>query len=162
MERHTFLASLGVVLAAAVVAEAQPAGRVWRIEILLPGPLAPSMHQWDAFRQALRELSYTEGKNIALEFRPAPQEGDPLENLAADLARFTVDLIIAVADRSIRAARHATSTIPIVMCPSTDPAGEGFVSSLARPGGNISGLSILNPDLTGKRCGSGSWAASVR
>jgi len=109
------------------------------------------MHQWDAFRQTLREPGYTEGKNIVLEFRPAAQEGDPLENLAADLVRLNVDAIIAVADRAIRAARHATSTIPIVMCPSGDPVGEGFVSSLARPGGNITGLSILNPDLTGKR-----------
>jgi len=74
-----------------------------------------------------------------------------LENLAADLVRLKVDLIVAVADRAIQAARHATSTIPIVMCPSTDPVEQGFVVDLARPGGNITGLSILNSDLTAKR-----------
>ncbi len=138
-------------LMAPLAVEAQPAGRVYRIGILLPGPLAPRMHQWDAFRQTLRELGYTEGQNIILEFRPPAQEGDPLEDLAADLVRLKVDLIVAVADRPIRAARQATSTIPIVMCPSGDAVGQGFVASLARPGGNITGVSILNPDLAAKR-----------
>ncbi len=138
-------------LLAPLAVEAQPAGRVYRIGILLPGPLAPRMHQWDAFRQTLRELGYTEGQNIILEFRPPAQEGDPLENLAADLVRLKVDLIVAVADRSIRAARDATSTIPIVMCPASDAVGQGFVASLARPGGHITGVSILYPDVTAKR-----------
>jgi len=143
------LAVLG--LLAAPLAAAAPAGRVPRIGILPGGPLAPRVHQWDAFRQTLRELGYTEGQNIILEFRPPAREGDPFENLAADLVRLKVDVIVATADRSIRAARQATSTIPIVMCPSRDPVTEGFVASLARPGGNITGLTILTVDLTGKR-----------
>jgi putative ABC transport system substrate-binding protein len=144
------LAVLGL-LAAPLAAEAQPAGRVPRIGILPGGPLAPRVHQWDAFRQTLRELGYTEGQNIILEFRPPAREGDPFENLAADLVRLKVDVIVATSERAIRAARQATSTIPIVMCPSRDPVREGFVASLARPGGNITGLSILTVDLTGKR-----------
>ncbi len=152
MERRRFIEVIaGGLLASPLAAEAQPSGKVSQAGILLPGPLAPRMHQWDAFRQTLRELGYTEGKNIVLEFRTAAQEGGPLESLAADFVRLKVDVIVAVGDPAIRAARHATSTIPIVMCPSSDPVGEGFVASLARPGGNITGFSILSPDLAGKR-----------
>jgi putative ABC transport system substrate-binding protein len=151
--RRTILLVLLVLglLAVPLAAEAQPAGRVPRIGILPGGPLAPRVHQWDAFRQTLRELGYTEGQNIIFEFRPPAREGDPFENLAADLVRLNVDVIVATAERAIRAARQATSTIPIVMCPSRDPVREGFVTSLARPGGNITGLSILTVELTGKR-----------
>jgi putative ABC transport system substrate-binding protein len=138
-------------LATPLAADAQPAGRVPRIGILPGGPLAPRMHQWDAFRQTLHMLGYTEGQNILLEFRPPAREGDPFEDLAVDLVRLKVDVIVATAERAIRAARQATSTIPIVMCPARDPVGEGFVASLARPGGNITGLSILTTDLTAKR-----------
>ncbi len=142
--------ALGILLAP-FAAQAQPAGKISRIGILLPGPLPPRMHQWDAFRQTLRELGYTEGQNIILEFRSPAREGDPFENLAADLVHLKVDLIVAVADQAVRAARQATSTIPIVMCPSADPLEQGFVASLAHPGGNITGVSILNTDLTAKR-----------
>jgi putative ABC transport system substrate-binding protein len=150
MNRRRFVSGLGL-LALVPAAAAQPAGKVPRIGILLPGPLAPRMHQWDAFRQTLRGLGYTEGQNVILEFRPAAQEGDSLENLAADLARLKVDVIVAVGDRAIQAARNATRTIPIVMCPSQDAVGQGFVARLARPGGNITGISTLIPDLAAKR-----------
>ena len=151
MDRRAFITGLaGGLLATPLPAAAQQMGTVPRIGILLPGPLPPRVHQWDAFRQALRELGYTEGRNIVLEFRPPAQEGDPLENLAAELVRIKVDLIVAVGDQAIRAARHATSTIPIVMCPASDPVERGFIASLARPGGNMTGLSILNAELAAK------------
>ena len=132
MRRRRFVSGLGL-LALAPALAAQPASKVPRIGILLPGPLAPRMHQWDLFRQTLRGLGYTEGKNVILEFRPAAQEGDPLENLAGDLVRLKVDIIVAVGDRAIQAAKHATSTIPIVMCPSQDAVAQRHVASLARP-----------------------------
>jgi len=138
-------------LATPLAAHAQQAGRVPRVGILPGGPLAPRLHQWDAFRQTLHALGYTEGQNILLEFRPPAQEGDPFEPLAVDLETDEVDVIVATAERAIRATREATSTIPIVVCPTRDPVGEGFVASLARPGGNITGLSILTTDLTAKR-----------
>ena len=145
------LVAFGLLAAPPPAAEAQQARGLPRIGILPGGPLGPRMHQWDAFRQTLRELGYTEGQNIILEFRPPAREGDPFENVAADLVRLKVDVIVATSDRAVRAASRATSTIPIVMCPSTDPVGQGFAASLARPGGNITGLSIITTDLTAKR-----------
>lgn len=138
-------------LATPLDVDAQSATRVPRIGILPGGPLAVRMHQWDVFRQTLREFGYTEGQNILLEFRPPAREGDPFEPLAIDLVRLQVDVIVATAERAIRAARETTRTIPIVMCPARDPVGEGFVASLAHPGGNITGVSILTTDLTAKR-----------
>jgi putative tryptophan/tyrosine transport system substrate-binding protein len=133
------------------MAQTQPVANTHRIGILLPGPLGPRVHQWDAFRSALGELGRPEGTSITLIFRAPPQEGDPIENLAAELVRSNVDLIVAVADRAIQTARHATNTIPIVMCPATDAVEQGFIISLAHPGGNITGISILNAELAPKR-----------
>ena len=147
-----FVVGLALSLVAVpLVAGAQQDGRMPRIGILPGGPLAVRMHQWDAFRQALRELGYVEDQNIVFEFRPPAREGDPFENLAIDLVHRKVDLIVATSNVAVRAASRATSTIPIVMSPAGDPLAEGFVTSLARPSGNITGVSILSVDLSGKR-----------
>ena len=103
------------------------------------------------FRQGLRELGYVEGKNIIIEWRHHEGKVDRLPTLAAELARLKVDIIITAGAPAARAAKEATSTIPIVMTQIGDPVGSGFVTSLARPGGNITGLSTLAPELSGKR-----------
>ena len=105
----------------------------------------------DAFRQGLRELGYIEGKNIVIEYRYAEGKFDRLPSLAAELVSFKVDLIVTTGPTVTRAAKEATTTIPIVMATDTDPVGNGFVASLARPGGNITGLSTLAPELSGKQ-----------
>jgi putative ABC transport system substrate-binding protein len=108
-------------------------------------------HSLDAFRQGLRELGYIEGKNVLLEYRFADGKRDRMPVLTADLVRLKVDVIVTGGSGATRPAKEATKTIPIVMAQDTDPLGNGFVSSLARPGGNITGLSTLQVDLTGKR-----------
>jgi putative ABC transport system substrate-binding protein len=100
--QHLALLIAFALLAAPLAAEAQSTGRLPRIGILPPGPLAPRTHVYDTFRKTLRELGYTEGRNIVLEFRPPLQEGDPLEHLAIELVRLNVDLIVATGDRAIR------------------------------------------------------------
>ncbi|MGH2405926.1 MAG: ABC transporter substrate-binding protein, partial [bacterium] len=102
-------------------------------------------------RQGLRELGYVEGKNIVIEWRYAEGKFDRLPELAAELVRLEVDVIVAGGPRSTRAAKEATVTIPIVMTQDGDPVGSGIVASLARPGGNITGLTSLTPQLSGKR-----------
>ncbi|HEX9146175.1 MAG TPA: ABC transporter substrate-binding protein [Candidatus Binatia bacterium] len=105
----------------------------------------------EAFRQGLRELGYVEGKNIVIEYRWAEGKLDRLPGLAAELVRLNVDVIVAGGSTSTGAARKATSKIPIVMAQVNDPVGSGFVAGLARPGGNITGLSTLAPELSGKQ-----------
>lgn len=129
------------------------AGKVWRLGILSirARPLALEDDvQYRPFLQGLRELGYIDGKNLAIEWRFAHGNYDLLPSLAADLVRLRVDVIAAVNVPVIRAAQQATKTIPIVMLTSSDPVGSGFVASLARPGGNITGLSNLNVDLSAK------------
>jgi putative tryptophan/tyrosine transport system substrate-binding protein len=135
---------------APLAAQAQQPAKVYRIGCLPGGLLAPRAHQWDAFRQALRELGWVEGQNIILEFRPPAREGDPYDDLAAELVRLKVDVIVATSTRAVRATKQATSTIPIVMSPSGDPVGEGLVASLAQPGGNVTGTSTMVSDRSGK------------
>jgi putative tryptophan/tyrosine transport system substrate-binding protein len=108
-------------------------------------------HYLDAFRQALRELEYVEGKNILLEYRFGDGKRDRMPALAAELVSLKVNVIVTGRAGATRPAKEATNTIPIVMAQDTDPLGNGFVASLARPGGNITGLSTLQKDLTGKR-----------
>jgi putative ABC transport system substrate-binding protein len=152
MDRRAFLAGTGaVLLVVPLVAEAQQPGRVYQIGVLPPGPISTRMQLWDAFRQGLRELGYVEGQNVALVIRSPEQGGKPLSDLAADLVRLKVDVIVAAATPGIGAAQRATRTIPIVMAASIDPVGTGFVASLARPGGNITGLDLLSADIAGKR-----------
>ena len=105
----------------------------------------------EAFRQGLRELGYVEGKNISIEYRFAEGKLDRLPALAAELVRLKVDLIITSGPPVTRAAKEATNTIPIVMANEADPVGSGVIVSLARPGGNVTGLSALYPELSGKR-----------
>ena len=139
------------VLVVPLPTHAQQPGRVYRIGCIPGGPLAPRAHQWDAFRQTLHELGWREGHNIILEFRPPAREGDPYDDLVAELVRLHVDVIVATGTRAVRVAKQATSTIPIVMSPSGDPVGEGLVTSLARPGGNVTGSSIMVSDRSGKQ-----------
>ena len=132
-------------------AEAQQPTKIPRIGYL--GGTSPSVSaaRIEAFRQGLRELGYVEGKNIVLERRHHEGKLDRLPALAAELVRLKVDIIITVGPPAARAAKEATVTIPIVMMQVGDPVGSGFVASLARPGGNITGLSSLAPELSGKR-----------
>ena len=105
----------------------------------------------EAFRQGLRELGYIEGKNIIIEWRSAEGKPERRSELAAELVRLKVDVIVSAGPTVTRAVKEATSTIPIVMAQDTDPVGSGFVASLARPGGNITGLSALAPEMSGKQ-----------
>jgi putative ABC transport system substrate-binding protein len=132
-------------------AEAQQPTKISRIGSL-SGPFpstAPDRIQ--AFRHGLRELGYVEGKNIVIESRYAEGKFDRLPALAAELVRLKVDIILTAGPQTTRPAKQATSTIPIVMAQDPDPVGNGFVASLARPGGNITGLSSLAPELSGKQ-----------
>ena len=151
MKKARVLSILFVLLAVAVIADAQQPKKVPRIGYL--GGISPSVNadRIEAFRQGLRELGYVEGKNIVIEWRHHEGNIDRLPALAAELARLKVDIIITVGPPAARAAKDATITIPIVMVQVGDPVGSGFVASLARPGGNITGLSSLAPELSGKR-----------
>jgi putative ABC transport system substrate-binding protein len=156
MERRTFLATLaGGLLAAPLAAEAQPREKVPRVGYLTAGSHSDQGRQrrFEAFRQGLRELGYVEGQNIAIESRWAEGKDDWYPALAADLVRLKVDVIVAVGGAATKAAQQATRTIPIVMSLVNDPLGSGLVPSLARPGGNITGISLMAPDLVGKQLG---------
>src|SRR5207253_10737043 len=140
-----------IILAAAFTADAQQPKKVPRIGFL-SGVFPSSISaRTEAFRQGLRELGYVEGKNIVIEWRSAEGKADRLPALAAELVRLKVDIIVTAGPPLTRAAKEATTTIPIVMAQDTDPVGNGFVASLARPGGNITGLSRLAPELSGKQ-----------
>ena len=132
-------------------AEAQQPTKVPRIGYLTAASLSAISARTEAFRQGLRELGYVEGKNIVIEWRYAEGKLDRLPALAAELVRLKVDVIVTAGPTATRAAKEATTTIPIVMAQDSDPVGNGFVASLARPGGNITGLSTLAPELSGKR-----------
>jgi putative tryptophan/tyrosine transport system substrate-binding protein len=131
--------------------EAQQPGKVPRIGFL--GVTSPSTisARIEAFRQGLRELGYVEGKNIVIEYRWAEGKFDRLPDLAGELVRLKVVVIVTGGPADTRAAKEATATIPVVMGFDNDPVGSGFVASLARPGGNTTGLSTLSPELSGKR-----------
>ena len=154
MERRTFMTLVsGGLLAAPFAAEAQPAGKVPRVGYLSPGSRSDPLRQrrFEAFRQGLRELGYVEGHNIVIESRWAEGKYDRYPALAADLVRLKVDVIVAVGGRATQDAQQATRTIPIVMSVVIDPLGSGLVASLARPGGNVTGLTIMASDLVGKQ-----------
>jgi putative ABC transport system substrate-binding protein len=128
----------------------QPAG-IHRIGILNPvsGSVFPA--RVEAFRQRLRQLGYVEGKNILIEYRYAEGKSERVPDLAAELVRLKVDVIVTIGPGATLAAKKASGTIPIVFASANDPVGTGLVSSLAQPGGNITGLSLMVPDLDGKR-----------
>jgi putative tryptophan/tyrosine transport system substrate-binding protein len=133
-----------------VAAQAQQPAGIPRIGILLPASASFFLPRVEALRQRLRELGYVEGKNIVIEYRYAEGKSERLPDLAAELVRLKVDVIITAGAGS-SPAKKATATIPIVFAGSSDPVGTGLVSSLARPGGNITGLSNMAADLDGKR-----------
>jgi putative tryptophan/tyrosine transport system substrate-binding protein len=130
-------------------AEAQQAKKIPRIGLLVPS--SSDFTRKDAFLQGLRDLGYVEGKNIAIEYRYTEGELNRLPDLAAELVRLNVDVIVTAAISSVRAAKKATATIPIVFASVGDAVDSGLVSSLARPGGNATGLTFLAPELDGKR-----------
>jgi putative ABC transport system substrate-binding protein len=131
--------------------DAQQAGKIFRIGILDASTASGSAVLWDQCRQELSKLGWIEGKNIAIEYRFAEGKNERLPELAADLVRLKVDLIVVTATGSALAAKKATTTIPIVMATSSDPVGSGLVASLARPGGNVTGFSSLGVELNTKR-----------
>ncbi len=152
------LIGLAVILALNLIvvplaAEAQQAGKtVPRIGYLDGGaPLSPNSVRIQAFRQGLRELGYVEGQNIAIEWRFAEGQADRLSGLAAELVRLKVDAIVTGGAGATRPAKEATATVPIIMVQDSDPVESGFVTSLARPGGNVTGLSTLHPAMSVKR-----------
>ena len=134
---------VAALLAVAVLAEAQQPAKVPRIGYLAGITAEAQSARIEAFRQGLRELGYVEGKNIVIESRYAEGKSDRLPTLAAELVRLKVDVILSAGSPDTRAAKEATSTIPIVMAAAGDPVASGFVTSLARPSGNITGLTNI-------------------
>jgi putative ABC transport system substrate-binding protein len=152
MQRRIFIRLLGgAAVAWPLAARAQQVGKTPQIGYL--GVSSPSLepHYVEAFRQKLRELGHVEGKNIAIEYRWAEGQDDRLPNLTSELVRLKPDVIVTTGTPGAVAAMQATKTIPIVMASSADPVGSGLVASLARPGGNVTGFTILGPELEGKR-----------
>ena len=140
-----------MLLFTAGLAEAQQPTKMSRIGFLTAGSSSTIPTRIDAFRQGLRELGYVEDKNIVIEWRFGEGKLDRLPALVAELVRLKVDVILSAGAAVTRPAKDATRTIPIVMAQDTDPVGNGFVASLARPGGNITGLSSYSAELNGKR-----------
>ena len=154
MKKASLLSILVVVmhLAVGVIVHAQQKDKVFRIGFLDPSHASGSAVLVDVFRQELRKLGWVEGKNISIEYRFAEGRGPGrLPELAADLVRLSVDLIVTTGNGPTLAAKKATTIIPIVMTTSSDPVAQGLVASLARPGGNVTGLSSLGADLNTKR-----------
>ena len=140
-----------VLLSTAPRLEAQQPTKIPRIAFLGTASASVVADRVDAFRKGLRELGYLEGENILIEYRFGEGKSDEVASLATELARSKVDVIITAGPAATRSAKEATVTIPIVMGNEGDPVGSGFVSSLARPGGNITGLSALSPEISGKQ-----------
>ena len=152
MNKKNLLSAVVTLLFASVhLAEAQQSKKFPRIGLLTTGFPASIAHLLEGFKRGLRELGYEEGQNVLLELRYGEARAEQLSVLAADLVRLKVDVIVAIPNPAIEAVRQATQTIPIVMPIGSDPVGVGFVASLARPGGNITGLSAYSPELNGKR-----------
>jgi putative ABC transport system substrate-binding protein len=150
VHRRAFLTALGgSVLAAPLAAEAQQAAKVARIGYLGPN-LAASPHLPEAFRHGLRDLGYVEGRTVVIEYRDAEGKFERLPALAAELVALKVDIIVAGGTPAALAAKQATRTLPIVFAGPGDPVTSGLVTTLARPGGNVTGLSSFAPELVGK------------
>jgi putative ABC transport system substrate-binding protein len=151
MKKSLSILLIIAVMGASAVAQAQQPKKVPRIGVLNAALPAAVSARIEAFRQALRELGYVEGVNIAIEYRSADGKLDRLPALATELVNVKVNIIVTGGPAPTRAAKEATVTIPIVMAQGSDPVGNGFVASLARPGGNITGLSSFAAELSGKR-----------
>ena len=150
VQRRDFLIAAGVLLAAPFATAAQQAAKVARIGYLSHN-LALNRHLREAFRQGLRDLGYVEGRNVVIEFRDAEGKAERLPALAAELVALKVDVIVTVSNTTALAAKQATRTVPIVFTAVADPVASGIVTSLARPGGNVTGLASLGSELVGKR-----------
>ena len=148
MERRTFLAGTGAVLLAAPLAvEGQQAAKIFRVGYLATNP---TPHLQEAFRQGLRDLGYVEGRNLVIEDRNAEGKLDRLPALATELVALKLDVIVAATTPATLATKQATKTLPIVFTAVAEPVTSGLVTSLAQPGGNVTGLSALAPELVGK------------
>jgi ABC-type uncharacterized transport system substrate-binding protein len=151
ISRRAFLGTVaGALLASPLAAEAQQAAKVARIGFLATN-LAANPHLPEAFRQGLRDLGYVEGRNVVIEYRDAEGKLERLPALAAELVALKVDVILAPGPPQALAAKQATRTLPIVFAAASDPITDGLVTSLAQPGGNVTGLSFFGPELVGKR-----------
>jgi len=150
IDRRAFIRTLtGGLLASPLAAEAQQAGKIARIGYLGTS-LAANPHLHEALRQGLRDFGYVEGRNVVIEYRSAEGKAERLPALAAELVALKVDVIVAGNTRAALAAKQATRALPIVFAAAADPVASGLVTSLARPGGNVTGLSFLAPELVGK------------
>ena len=136
-----------------VVARGQQAGKVWRVGFLAAGsrPASIEAGQYGGFPQGMRELGHVEGKDFVIEWRFAEGRSELFPSLAAELVRAQVDIVVAGTSASVRLVQQASSTMPIVMAMSTDPVGDGLVASLARPGGNVTGLATSADDTVSKQ-----------
>ena len=153
-DRRTFIGAVaGSIVLVRSVAQAQPVAKVPRIGILYPGdPGTALVLQFiEMFRQGLRENGYVEGQSIVVERRYGESKPERIAEGAAELVRLKVDVIVTTSDEAIAAVKRQTQTIPIVMTASTDPVATGFVASLSHPGGNVTGLTTISPDLSAKR-----------
>jgi len=150
-KKFTVLTLCAIVLALCFSVHAQQPGKIFRIGFLDESTASGSAVLVEAFRQELSKLGWIEGKKIVIEYRFAEQKAERLPELAADLVRLKVDLIVTTSTTPPLAAKKATSTIPIVMATGSDPVGAGLVASLARPGGNVTGNSSLTPEVNTKR-----------
>jgi ABC-type uncharacterized transport system substrate-binding protein len=150
-KKSSFFIVIAAVLALCLPAEAQQPGKIPRIGYLTAASPITASSQSEAFREALRKLGYVDGKNIVIEWRYADGRSERLPELAVDLVRLKVDVIVTHSAPAIHAVQQATKVIPIVMANVGDPIAQGFVASLARPGGNITGFTNLSPDLGTKR-----------
>jgi ABC-type uncharacterized transport system substrate-binding protein len=150
VQRRQFLIAAGALLATPLAADGQQAAKVARIGYLVNNP-ASNPHLLEAFRQGLRDLGYVEGRNVVIEIRSAEGKRERFPALAAELVALKVDVIVTGGGTfSARVAKEATGTLPIVFASVGDPVGSGLVTSLARPGGNVTGVSGLGPELVGK------------
>jgi putative ABC transport system substrate-binding protein len=152
MDRRAFITLVGgSVLAAPRFSEAQQTAKVPRIGVFWPATPAATSHLNEAFKQGLRENGYVEGQNVILERRWGEGRVERIAEIGAELVRMKVDVIVVGTDPAIAAVKRQTSSIPIVMVGASDPVGAGFVASLARPGGNVTGTSRMSPELSAKR-----------
>src|SRR5262245_52641011 len=145
------MAAVVLLVAAPVTVGAQGPARVWRIGFLGAGSPSSADPRVESLRRGLRELGYAEGQNLAFEFRWARGNASRLPALASELAKLKVDTIVTQGTQATDAARRAVTTIPIVFSVAGDPVGTGLVASLARPGGNVTGLTDIAPEIAGKR-----------
>ena len=148
IKKITLIVLASFIVASVQFAQAQQAGKIHRIGVLFFG--SQNQPHLESFLRGLRELGYVEGKNIVFEYRYAEGKSDPLHELAAELVRLKVDVIVTTTSGSANAAQQVTETIPIILT-TGDQVGTGLAASLARPGGNVTGLSVLLPELSGKR-----------